>query len=93
MKTQYFEDTDTLYVQLRKAEVAETRDLDEDTLIDLDDAGKTCAITFEHASRRSGVIKNALKVLEDAMCREQIESLISGKVQSDLESFIAHIQR
>lgn len=32
-------------------EVAETRDLDEDTLLDLDASGRVCAITVEHASR------------------------------------------
>ena len=49
MKIEYFQDTDTLYIEFREAEVAETRDLDEDTLLDLDKEGKICAITVEHA--------------------------------------------
>ena len=36
MKVKYFSDTDTLYIELCSAEVDETRDLDEDTLLDLD---------------------------------------------------------
>jgi len=32
MKTKYFQDTDTLYIELRSGEVAETKDLDENTL-------------------------------------------------------------
>ena len=40
MKIKYFEDTDTLYIELRPAEVAETKDLDENTLLDLDRDGK-----------------------------------------------------
>ena len=31
-------------------EIAETRDLDENTLLDVDSKGNICAITVEHAS-------------------------------------------
>ena len=37
MKVRYFEDTDAPHIELREAAVAETRDLDENTLIDMDD--------------------------------------------------------
>lgn len=53
MKVSYFSDTDTLYLELRATDACETRDLDENTLVDLDDEGQVCAITFEHASRRT----------------------------------------
>lgn len=52
MKIRYFKDTDTLYIKFRSAEVAETRDLDEDTLLDVDADGKICGITVEHAQKR-----------------------------------------
>ena len=52
MKIRYFQDTDTLYIEFRSAAVAETRDLDEDTLLDLDTEGKICGITVEHARTR-----------------------------------------
>lgn len=55
MKVQYFEDTDTLYIEFRASEIVETRDLDENTTLDLDDQGNICAITFEHASHRTDV--------------------------------------
>lgn len=54
MKIKYFPDTDTPYIELREFVAAETRDLDEDTLIDLDEAGRVGAITIEHASLRAG---------------------------------------
>lgn len=54
MKVLYFTDTDTLLMQLRDAPVAETRDLDENTTVDLDGRGHICAITIEHASQRAG---------------------------------------
>ena len=52
MKIRYFKDTDTLYIEFRSAEVAETRDLDEETLLDVDADGKICGITVEHAQKR-----------------------------------------
>jgi uncharacterized protein YuzE len=53
MKIKYFADTDTLYIELRESNVAETRDLDENTLVEYDDRGNLCAITIEHARQRA----------------------------------------
>lgn len=53
MKVRYFEDTDTLLIELRAATVSETRDLDENTVIDLDSEGNICSTTIEHASVRA----------------------------------------
>ena len=55
MKIKYFQDTDTLYIELRAVEVAETRDLDEDTLLELDADGEICGITIEHSGERAGI--------------------------------------
>ncbi|WP_328188486.1 DUF2283 domain-containing protein [Marinobacter sp. OP 3.4] len=55
MKIKYFQDSDTLYIELRVTDVAETRDLDENTIVDLDHEGQICAITFEHASQRTDI--------------------------------------
>ena len=53
MKAKYFKDTDTLYLVLRDSVPIETRDLDEDTLLDYDGEGRVVSITLEHASSRS----------------------------------------
>ena len=55
MKIKYFQDTDTLCIEFRQAEVAETKDLDENTLFDLDQTGNICAITIEHARERADI--------------------------------------
>jgi uncharacterized protein YuzE len=55
MKIRYFQDTDTLYIELRPDAATETRDIDENTLIDIDEAGQICGITIEHASERTEV--------------------------------------
>lgn len=52
MKITYFQDTDTLHIEFRAADVAETRDLDENTLLDFDAAGDICGMTIEHAKDR-----------------------------------------
>ena len=53
MKVRYFPDTDTLLIEFRKLPVAETRDLDENTVLDVDADGNICSITIEHASKRA----------------------------------------
>ena len=55
MKIKYFQDTDTLLIEFRPVEVAETRDLEEGTLLDLDGEGNICDITVEHASERADI--------------------------------------
>lgn len=55
MNIKYFQDTDTLYIEFRKGEVAETRDLDENTLLDVDSDGNIVALTMEHARRRADI--------------------------------------
>ena len=55
MKIRYFAETDTLHIEFRIAPVSETKDLDENTVLDLDAKGNICAITVEHASERAGI--------------------------------------
>ncbi|HBA64848.1 MAG: hypothetical protein CVV06_07765 [Gammaproteobacteria bacterium HGW-Gammaproteobacteria-10] len=55
MKVSYFEDTDTLYIEFRSSGIVESKDLDENTIIDVDAQGNVCAMTFEHASQRTDV--------------------------------------
>jgi uncharacterized protein YuzE len=54
MRVRYFQDTDTLYIELTEAPIADTRDLDENTLVDLDAHGDICAVTLEHMRERLG---------------------------------------
>ncbi|MDJ0903262.1 MAG: DUF2283 domain-containing protein [Xenococcus sp. MO_188.B8] len=55
MKLKYFKDTDTLYLEFKNSNIVETRDLDENTLLELDEYGDICAITLEHASERTDI--------------------------------------
>ncbi len=55
MKIKYFQETDTLYIEFKDAEIVETRDLDESTLLEVDSNGNICAITIEHAKDRADI--------------------------------------
>jgi uncharacterized protein YuzE len=55
MKIKYFQDTDTLYIEFKATAVSESRDLDENTLLDLDAEGNVCGITVEHARDRADI--------------------------------------
>lgn len=55
MKIRYFAETDTLHIEFTAGPVSETRELDEDTLVDVDAVGRLCSMTIEHASTRTGV--------------------------------------
>ncbi len=55
MKISYFDDTDTLYIEFGRTDLVESKDLDENTTLDVDSAGNMVAITIEHASDRMDV--------------------------------------
>jgi uncharacterized protein YuzE len=54
MRVRYFAETDTLLIEFSEETVAETRDLDENTVLDIDSNGNIRSITVEHASKRAG---------------------------------------
>ncbi len=54
MKVKYFEDTDTLYVELSDSAVAETKELNENIYVDVDADGRVVSLTIEHARATSG---------------------------------------
>ncbi|HEY9705074.1 MAG TPA: DUF2283 domain-containing protein [Allocoleopsis sp.] len=50
-----FPETDTLYIEFNANTIEETRDLDENTLIDLDVQGNVCGITIEQTKKRTDI--------------------------------------
>jgi uncharacterized protein YuzE len=56
-QVKYFQDTDTLYIEFRSAEIVETKELDENIILDLDSSGKVCALTIEHATEEAELPK------------------------------------
>ncbi|MBM4032245.1 MAG: DUF2283 domain-containing protein [Planctomycetes bacterium] len=55
MKVKYFPDTDTLLVNFSERPIVETRDLNEDVLVELDEEGRVVSMTIEHAKQQTDV--------------------------------------
>jgi len=55
MEIKYFSDTDTVLVNFTNKEVVETRDLNENVLLDLDKNGNIVSMTVEHARRQANM--------------------------------------
>lgn len=55
MNVRYFPDTDTWLITLSNARFAETRDLDDNILVELDDDGYLVNMTIEHATQQTDV--------------------------------------
>jgi uncharacterized protein YuzE len=55
MQAKYFSDTDTLLVQFSKNDIAETYDLTEDVLVEIDKDGHVVSMTIEHAKQQTDV--------------------------------------
>ena len=55
MKITYFEDTDTLLVYFNDNEIVETKDINENTLLELDVDGKVVSMTIEHAKNQTEI--------------------------------------
>ena len=55
MKVKYCPDTDTLLVNFSDGKIADTRDLNEDVLIELDEVGHVVSMTIDHAKKQTDI--------------------------------------
>ena len=55
MKVKYFSDTDTLLVSFSDRKIVEARDLNENVLVEMDEAGRVVSMTIEHARQQTDV--------------------------------------
>ena len=55
MKVTYFEDTDTLLVYFNDNEIVENKDINENTLIELDANDKVVSMTIESAKNQTEI--------------------------------------
>jgi uncharacterized protein YuzE len=55
MEIKYFSDTDTLLINFAKKDIVKTRDINENTLIELDEQGDLLIITIEHATQQMDI--------------------------------------
>ena len=55
MKVKYFPDTDTAHLEFADKPVHETKEISENILVDLDEAGNLVSMTVEHARANAGL--------------------------------------
>lgn len=55
MEVRYFEDTDTVLLNFSEHPIIETKDLNEDVLVELDEDGHVVSMTIEHAKEQMDV--------------------------------------
>ncbi len=55
MEIKYFPDTDTLLINFTDKEIVDTRDLNENILIELDKDGGLVSMTIEHAEQQANI--------------------------------------
>lgn len=55
MNVKSFPDTDTLLVNFSDRPIVETRDLNENMLVEFDDSGRVVSMTIEHAKQQTDV--------------------------------------
>jgi uncharacterized protein YuzE len=58
MKLYYYEETDSLYIELRKNASTESREVSDDVVLDFDEGGNLVGIDVDHASEKSGSNKS-----------------------------------
>ncbi|MFI3184480.1 MAG: DUF2283 domain-containing protein [Methylococcaceae bacterium] len=55
MKIKYFEDTDTALLEFSDHPVFETKEINENIYLDLDEAGNLIGMTIEHARLQANI--------------------------------------
>ncbi|MBD3316486.1 MAG: DUF2283 domain-containing protein [Chitinivibrionales bacterium] len=55
MKVRYFDDTDTAYIEFSGHPAAETKEINENVYLDLDEAGNVVGMTIEHAGTQANI--------------------------------------
>ncbi len=65
MNITYFKDTDTLLVNFNNNEITETKDLNEDVLVEIDKNGNVVSMTVEHAQQQAEISNFSFNQVEN----------------------------
>lgn len=64
MKITYFKDTDTLLVNFNDNKITETKDLNENILVEMDEKGNIVSMTIEHAQQQAEIANFSFSQVE-----------------------------
>ena len=65
MEITYFKDTDTLLVNFNNNEITETKELNENILVELDKNGNVVSMTIEHAKQQTEISSFSFNQVEN----------------------------
>ena len=65
MKITYFKDTDTLLVNFNENEITNTKDLNENVLVEMDKNGNVVSMTIEHAQQQTEIASFSFNQVEN----------------------------
>ena len=65
MKVLYFPDTDTALIQLSDGKVHETKEINENLYLDLDENGNVVSMTIEHAKELASISEISFLQVEE----------------------------
>jgi uncharacterized protein YuzE len=68
VEIKYFSDTDTLLINFAEKEIVETRDINENILIELDEQGNLVSITIEHAKQQMDIENFSYQKIAHEVC-------------------------
>ena len=72
MKIKYFSDTDTALLEFSDTEVHETREINENIYIDLDEDGGLVSMTIEHARQQANLAELSYLQIDQAPPNERV---------------------
>ncbi|MEM9227269.1 MAG: DUF2283 domain-containing protein [Verrucomicrobiota bacterium] len=64
MTVKYFSDTDTALVEFSQSKVSETREINENIYLDLDERGNLVSMTIEHAKKQAAMPQLSFEQIE-----------------------------
>ena len=67
MKIKYFQDTDTALVEFNCNAIDETKEINENILIDLDKDGNLVSMTIEHAKSKADMSEFSFQQIESTI--------------------------
>jgi len=65
MKIKYFSDTDTALLEFSDHQVGETKEINQNIYVDLDNAGNLVAMTIEHAKEQASLPSLSYEQVEE----------------------------
>jgi uncharacterized protein YuzE len=76
MKVKYFSDTDTALIEFTGKEIVETREINENIYVDLDENGNIVSMTVEHAKANAGLWEFSYQEMPLRASKEELSTIL-----------------